>query len=309
MSRRQAQVIESSSEDEVMSDASSDENYRPSKAKAAKRSRNSTAHDSQPSQSQSVSQALAPAELTPTEVVRLAGLVANYFLAAECKKIPVKRADLSKVVGKQHAKRVQIIIDEASSMLQKIYGYKVVELSKRKNSYLLMNLLAAPINSASRDSSGTDTSSEEDEKDDLIRVEEPGDERQGLLFLVLTVVFMQGDLAEEVTLSSFLKQLGVNIESADPHPVYGNCKKLLDDMVKQCYLELTIQKDLEPPGRHYSWGERAHLQVCKRAMLEIVCRVYGGGLRPENWVDQWAVVMGGSSSSSTSVGSSVEELC
>jgi len=294
----------------VSSDASSDGDYRPSAGRhAAKRARPAGLTDSQSqSQSQSSQPSLTPTELTPAEVVRLAGLVANYFLAAECKKIPVKRADLGKVVGKHHTKRVQIIIDEASSMLQKIYGYKIVELTKRKNCYLLMNLLAAPINSAARDSSATDTSSEEEEKDDLIRVEEPGDERQGLLFLVLTVVFMQGDLAEEVTLSSFLKQLGVNIESNDPHPLYGNCKKVLDDMVKQCYLDLTIQKDMEPPGRHYSWGERAHLQVCKRAMLEAVCRIYGGGLRPENWVDQWAVVMGGSSSSSTSVGSSVEEL-
>jgi len=287
------------------SSSESEEEFRPSQAKNRTKPRPPSA--SQPSQA---SQSVMSQELTGDDMTRAAGLVANYFLAAECKKIPVKKADLTKALGKQFSRKLVPVIEEASTMLQKIYGYKIVELTKRKNSYILMNLMSAPINSASREQFSTsDTDFSEDEKEVLVKLEDGGDEKQGLLFLVLTVVFMMGDQVEEVTLHSFLKSLGVYVESTDSHPVFGNCKKLLDDMVKQAYLELTVLKELEPPVRRYSWGERAHLQVCKRAMLEIVCRVYGGGLRPENWVDQWASVMGGSSSSSTSTGSSIEELC
>ena len=87
MSIRPTVQIESSDEEMVSSDASSDGDYRPSGGRhAAKRARPAGLTDSQ-SQSQSSQPSLTPTELTPAEVVRLAGLVANYFLAAECKKV------------------------------------------------------------------------------------------------------------------------------------------------------------------------------------------------------------------------------
>lgn len=48
----------------------------------------------------------------------------------------------------------------------------------------------------------------------------------------------------------------------------------------------------------------------KISNLSVLClQVYGGGMRPQNWVDHWSKVVGGSNgTTSSSMGSSVEEI-
>lgn len=65
----------------------------------------------------------------------------------------------------------------------------------------MLNTLLPPINST--DASGlVNTADTDDTEDELAAVssnplEEEGNEKQGLLFIVLTLVFMMGDIVEE----------------------------------------------------------------------------------------------------------------
>ncbi|XP_018019516.1 non-structural maintenance of chromosomes element 3 homolog [Hyalella azteca] len=310
-------LIETSSSEE----SSSEEEYVPrstgqrssSQGTSRGKGRLSQGSSQQASQTErgSISQASssqASTDVSQAELARCAGLVANYFLAAECKKVPVKRSDLTKVVGKQHSRRLPVIVQQASSMLEKVFGYKIHELGQRKASYILLNKLAPPINCTTGPDSNTNDADDADQDRDqsalLGMADEPGNESDGLMFVILAVIFMMGGVVEEVTLLSFLKCLGVYVESADSHPVFGSCKKLLDDLVRQDFLEVLVQKDVEPPRKDYSWGERAHLQLCKRTLLQFVCKIYGGGMRPEDWTDHWSKIV----SSTSGGGNSAESM-
>uniref|UniRef100_A0A2P2I690 Non-structural maintenance of chromosomes element 3 homolog n=2 Tax=Hirondellea gigas TaxID=1518452 RepID=A0A2P2I690_9CRUS len=325
--RRRVMEGSSSSSSPSSEESSSEEEYVPSSKTA--RHNKSKPHTSRQQQPAALQQSQADnagnsggsqmstqcSELSEEEFSRCASLVANYFIVAECKKVPVKRADLGKVVGKQHTRRLPPIIEEASKMLQEIYGYRIEELQQKKNCFLLVNCISPAINNVNGSLAiinGAESSEEADEDREIVDMSqhEPGDEKQGLLYLLLTVVFMMGGVMEEVTLYSFLKCLGIYVESRDPHPVYGNCKKLLEEFIKQCYLEVEVMKDMEPPSRQYSWGERANLQLCKKTLLEFFCKMYGGGMRPESWVDHWNKIVGTppASNGSSSIGSSVEEI-
>merc|ERR1711915_837260 len=73
----------------------------------------------------------------------LAGHVVNYLLVADCKKVPVKRAEINKGVLKEHSKQFNTIMAEATRILSKVYGYRVVDL--QKGQFILVNNMSATL--------------------------------------------------------------------------------------------------------------------------------------------------------------------
>ena len=50
--------------------------------------------------------------------------------------------------------------------------------------------------------------------------------------------------------------------------------RTLQELKRQRYLEITIDKTSDPSVREYHWGERAHLEFPKKELLELVCKVF-----------------------------------
>ena len=59
------------------------------------------------------------------------------------------------------------------------------------------------------------------------------------------------------------------------HEVFGDIKKLLtQEFVRQGYLEMTRQPNMDPPVTEFGWGQRAKLETSKRRVLEFVSKVW-----------------------------------
>ncbi|KAK7079872.1 Melanoma-associated antigen G1 [Halocaridina rubra] len=153
-----------------------------------------------------------------------------------------------------------------------VYGYNIVRL-KNNDSYILLNDLK--YNNDLLESTAASSS------DELI----------SLLTIILSAIFMSGGVMQESSLNEYLKTFHIELGSRSPHPVFGNVDKLIhQDWARQCYLEIILDKMMDPPKREYKWGERAHLEFPKKWMLELVCKVYGDDIQPEMWTAQWKQV-------------------
>ncbi|XP_042233341.1 non-structural maintenance of chromosomes element 3 homolog [Homarus americanus] len=217
------------------------------------------------------SQSQRDTEISSETQTKLAGLVCNYLLVAECKKIPAKRADIKKLIPKENARHLPKIMAEVNNIMEQVYAYKVVELEK--SNYILINNIGTNHSDHDNTSKISDTA------------------KTGLLTAILAGIFMTGELMQEKHFIQYLKKLDVDILSKNPHPELGNVAKLIhQEFTKQKYLEITSDTTTDPPTREYRWGERAHLELSKRDILELVCKVYGNHMRPERWMSQWKIV-------------------
>lgn len=235
--------------------------------------------DEEPSQSQpasQLSQSQGGGEISDQDKKVLAGNVCNYFLVSDCKKIPAKRSDIVKSVLKDHGRHFKEVMAEANQIMERVYGYKVVELEK-KNQFIMINTLMM----------------NNQDDDDLLLAPTSNSEvaNIGLVTAILAGIFMSGQVMQEGPMREYLKKLGIDIDSREEHPTFGNVTRYIhQDLVRQQYLQITLNKDVEPPSNEYRWGERAHKELSKKDILELVCKVYGNQTRPEDWVAQWKIV-------------------
>ena len=72
-----------------------------------------------------------------------------------------------------------------------------------------------------------------------------------------------------------IKHINQRFISSITHEVFGDIKKLLtQEFVRQGYLEMTRQPNMDPPVTEFGWGQRAKLETSKRRVLEFVSKVY-----------------------------------
>lgn len=236
--------------------------------------------DEEPSQSQpatQLSQSQGAGVISDQDKKRLAGIVCNYLMVSDCKKIPAKRADIVKAILKDHGKHFKEVLAEANRIMEKVYGYKVVELEK-KNQFIMVNTLMMNNNN---------------DNDDLLLAPRTNSEAAniGLITAILAGIFMSGQVMQEGPLREYLKKLGIDIDSQEEHPTFGNITRYIhQDLVRQQYLQINRITNVDPPSNEYRWGERAHKELSKKDILELVCKVYGNQTRPEDWVAQWKIV-------------------
>lgn len=235
---------------------------------------NYTQHESDENdeEEETQSQSQRKSQLSSEARTKYAGLVCNYLLTAESKKIPVGRADIRKIVLKEHGRHFSAVMAEAAVMLKKVYAYRVVAL-KKKNNFILINNLGTSY-------SDNDSSSKNEAA------------KMGLLTAILTAIFMTGEVMQEGPMREYLKKLSVDVDTKEVHPVFGNVSKLIyQEFVKQKYIDITQDTATDPPTREYRWGERAHQELSKRNVIDLVCKVYGNNMRPEVWTSQWKIAL------------------
>lgn len=190
--------------------------------------------------------------------------VVQYFLVKDQKKIPIRRADIVKHVVKEYRSIYPELIKRAAQTFDKVFGLKLVEIDTKNHLYILVNNLEAaegesPINT-------------------------PANPKMGLLFVILSVVFMKGGAVRENLVWNILKKL--RVDPGEKHDEFGDVKKvILDEFVRQRYLEYVRIPHTEPVEHEFRWGQRAEIEVSKAKILEFMGELHE--VEPQSWTQQY----------------------
>lgn len=204
-------------------------------------------------------------ELSKDELNRKASELVRYLLFMDRKKYPIKRADISKNVLKEHAKAFNQVFERAKKDLQKVFGIDVVEIEVGKSKgYILINESIAQGNLI-------------DWGDDLPKI--------GLLLVVLSLIITSDHdfVITESQLWHTLKRFG--IEPKAEHKVFGDADKLISqEFVRQCYLDRKKVVGGDETAYEYRWGQRAEKELSKKKLGLFISEIYGTEL--ESWSSQ-----------------------
>ncbi|XP_005871153.1 PREDICTED: melanoma-associated antigen G1, partial [Myotis brandtii] len=196
--------------------------------------------------------------------LKVAELV-QFLLIKDQRKIPIKRADIVKHVLGDYRDMFPDLLHRAAERLQYVFGYRLVELEPKSNTYILINSLE-PV-----------------EEDAELRGDQ-GTPTTGLLMIVLGLIFMKGNAVKETEVWDFLRRLGVY--PTKKHLIFGDPKKLLtEDFVRQRYLEYRRIPHTDPVDYELQWGPRTHLETSKMKVLKFVAKVHNQD--PKDWPAQY----------------------
>ncbi|XP_069007881.1 necdin-like 2 [Embiotoca jacksoni] len=216
-------------------------------------------------------------KVTPAQVDLKTAEVVQYFLVKDQKKIPVRRADLVKNVVKEYRNIFPEILRKATRTFDEVFGLKLVEIDTKNHIFILVNNLetaegASPITS-------------------------PTNPKTGLLFVILSVIFMKGGAVRENLIWNTLKKL--RVDSGRKHELFGDVKKVVtEEFVRQRYVQYERIPHTEPVEHEFRWGQRADLEVSKAKILEFVGKVFEQD--PQSWSQQYKEAHSSASSSQAS---------
>ncbi|KAK5864075.1 hypothetical protein PBY51_001049 [Eleginops maclovinus] len=203
-------------------------------------------------------------KLTPAQVDQKTAEVVQYFLVKDQKKIPIRRADLVKHVVKEYRNIYPEIMKRAARTFDQVFGLKMVEIDPKNHLYILINKLE-PVTGASP-------------------ITNPTNPKLGLLFVILSVIFMKGGVVRESVVWKILKNLGVDI--GEKHEEFGDSKKVvIEEFVRQRYLEYVRIPHTEPVEHQFRWGQRAEVEVSKPNILLFMGALHGQ--EPQSWSQQY----------------------
>ncbi|XP_071402974.1 necdin-like 2 isoform X1 [Centroberyx affinis] len=201
--------------------------------------------------------------LTPAQVDQKTAEVVQYFLVRDQKKIPIRRADLVKHVVKEYRNIYTEIMKRAARTFEQVFGLKLVEIDTKNHVYILINKMetveGAPLSN-------------------------PSNPKMGLLFVILSIVFMKGGVVKENLIWNTLKKL--RVDPGEKHEEFGDVKRVVtDEFVRQRYLEYVRIPHTEPIEHEFRWGQRAELEVSKVKILEFMGQLHDQD--PQSWSQQY----------------------
>ncbi|XP_077743646.1 melanoma-associated antigen 10-like [Canis aureus] len=178
----------------------------------------------------------------------------HYLILKYRLKESVTEAEMVKVVAERHKTQFSVIFRKATKCLEVISGIDMKELNPTTHSYILVNSL--------------DFSHEEMLSDNQSMP------KNGLLIIILGVIFMGGNRALEKDIWDFLNIMGVY--AGREHFLYGEPRKLITrDWVQENYLEYRQTPNRDPPCYEFLWGPRAHAETSKIKVLEFLAKIKG----------------------------------
>ncbi|XP_076095313.1 non-structural maintenance of chromosomes element 3 homolog isoform X1 [Mytilus galloprovincialis] len=242
---------------------------------------------SQMSASQSMTQSMTQAEkaaqnMDPAEQEKRLNDLVQYLLIMDQKKIPIKKIDINKQVLKEFSKTFPYMIKKAGEKLLKVFGIELIQLEdKLKGTYMLVNRIDTDVDELEEAGHGHILTP--------MKWPEEDNSKTGLLLVVLSLVFMNGEVMQDTHLWHTLRKLGIDQDM--PHEVFGDTKKLLtQEFVRQGYIEYIRQPNTDPAVYDFRWGQRARHEISKRTCLNFVCQLYDDR-DPEQWTSQYAAVL------------------
>ncbi|NXI83019.1 NSE3 protein, partial [Rhipidura dahli] len=189
----------------------------------------------------------------------------QFLLVKDQKKIPIKRADMLKNVIREYKDAYSEIVNKAGRTLQEVFGLQLVEIDTKRHTYILINNLPRA------------------KGEYLCREKEK--EKMGLLLVILSFIFMKGNSVKDSALWEFLNLL--RVYPGKQHRVFGDVRKLvMEEFVRQKYLEITPIPLTDPPEFKYQWGPRAEKETSKKEVLKFVAKIQGKD--PTFWASQYS---------------------
>ncbi|NXP29153.1 NSE3 protein, partial [Scytalopus superciliaris] len=188
----------------------------------------------------------------------------QFLLVKDQKKIPIKRADMLKNVIREYRDAYTEIMNQAGRTLQEVFGLQLVEIDPKRHTYILISTLPRA------------------EGNHPCRGKEKA--KIGLLIVILSFIFMKGNLVKDSALWEFLRWL--RVYPGEQHEIFGDVQKLVtEEFVRQKYLETTPIPLTEPTQFNYQWGPRAAKETSKKDILNFVAKVHGKS--PTFWTSQY----------------------
>ncbi|KAI7789776.1 necdin-like 2 [Triplophysa rosa] len=197
------------------------------------------------------------------QIDRKVAEVVQFILVKDQKKIPVRRADIVKHVMKEYKVIYLEVMNRVRRTFEQVFGLKLEEIDTKNHIYILINKLEA---------GGTVS----------MCPGNPG--KTGLLFVILSIIFMKGGVAKENLVWNTLKKL--RVDPREKHDEFCDVKKLVtDEFVRQKYLEYVRIPHTEPVEFEFRWGLRADIELSKLKLLEFVAELHDQD--PQSWTQQF----------------------
>ncbi|XP_059766464.1 melanoma-associated antigen 10-like [Balaenoptera ricei] len=169
-------------------------------------------------------------------------------------KEPFTKAEMLKVVSKKYKNQFSVIFKKASKRLEVISGIDVKEVDPKIHSYVLVDSLNLT-------------------HDEMLS-DDQSMPKNGLLVIILGVIFVEGNCAPEENIWDFLNMLGVY--AGRKHTILGEPRKLITrDWVQENYLEYRKVPNSDPPRYEFLWGPRAYAETSKLKVLEFLAKIKG----------------------------------
>ncbi|XP_069501436.1 non-structural maintenance of chromosomes element 3 homolog isoform X1 [Ambystoma mexicanum] len=221
--------------------------------------------DNSLSQTQTATQVQRNLEKRSPELVdRKVAEVVQYLLVKDQKKMPIKRADIIKNVVKEYKDVYSEIVNRAGKALQKVFGLQLAEIDTKNHIYILINTL-------------------ERLEGDKMKVDD-GTAKLGLLTVILSLIFMKGNVAREAVIWETLRRM--RLDPAEKNSEFGDLKKLVtEEFVRQKYLEYNRIPHTDPVEYELRWGPRALKETSKLKILEFVSKIQNKD--PKSWTSQY----------------------
>uniref|UniRef100_A0A8D1JYH2 MAGE domain-containing protein n=1 Tax=Sus scrofa TaxID=9823 RepID=A0A8D1JYH2_PIG len=183
-----------------------------------------------------------------------AAMLVNFLMFKYQMKEPVTKADMLKIVIREHEVHFPEILLRASERMEMVFGIDLKEVDPANHRYDLLIKLGPTY--------------------DGMLPGEVGMPKTGVLILILAVIFMKGNRATEAEIWEVLNVTG--IYSGRKHFIFGAPRKLItEDFVKEKYLEYRQGDNTDPAQFEFLWGPRAHAETTKMKVLEFLAKVHG----------------------------------
>ncbi|XDA90649.1 hypothetical protein R6Z07F_020254 [Ovis aries] len=228
-------------------------------AVASPMSQSEDGSSSQKEESLSTSEALPNAESLPRNVIndKVADLVEFLLLKYRTKELTTK-AEMLNVVIQDYQDHFPEIFREASECLQLAFGVDVKEVDPSDDSYVLVTTLGLTCDGMMSDGETMP--------------------KNGILIVILSMIFMEGDCVSEEKVWEVLNVMGV-YDGTD-HFIYGEPRELITRvLVQEQYFEYRQVPNSDPARYEFLWGPRAHAEICKMTLLEFLAKISGSDPR------------------------------
>ncbi|XP_072812606.1 melanoma-associated antigen 10 [Vicugna pacos] len=214
---------------------------------------------SQKEEGLSTSQALPGAESFPRSAIdnKVSDLV-EFLLLKYRKKEPTTKAEMLNIVFKDDQDHFPVIFNEASECMQLVFGVDVKEVDPSNKSYVLVTTLGLTY--------------------DGMLSDEQSMPKTGILILILSIIFMEGNCAPEEEVWKALSMMGVY--AGREHCIYGEPRELITNVwVQEGYMEYRQVANSDPARYEFLWGPRAHAEISKMSLLVFLANINGSDPR------------------------------
>ncbi|XP_006869786.1 PREDICTED: melanoma-associated antigen 10-like [Chrysochloris asiatica] len=188
-----------------------------------------------------------PLEKKVTDLVHL--LLVKYQM-----RQPITKAEMLDVIITRSKKQFTVIFNKAYEFLEMVFGINMKEVDPTIHSYVLVSSL--------------------DLTYDKVVNSGQSIPKNGLLIIILGVIFLEGNSIPEEDIWEMLNIMGVY--AGREHVIYGEPRQVITkDWVQEKYLEYRQVPNSDPTHYEFLWGPRSHVEISKIKVLEFLAKLNG----------------------------------